>query len=756
MSAIRFFFKKHDYRFAAVFCLLTFSLIFFLYAQSSSQTVLNTPPGHDQDGDGLSSSVEIFLGTDPDNADTDGDGILDGDEVIVNYYNSSSDNDIVFITDPLAFNDLDGDGYGDGFDSVENFRLFQPLDIDVLDDTTGAVVDTETHEGGVATNGEVFFINRSYDGSFRFTATYDDKTTVNALKFVLTGVPDKDAVESNPGDTSHEFLFNYSDFAVGVTELAVEIVDVVTGTVLERIPLGMPWTTYGSGFGAGFSSFLQNLEAIKTPDDYTVDYCGCCAYQKAVEELQFDQDDGFECTGGSSSDNSSPDAGLNSNSDGGGDEAPGGIDDDGDDDGENEERDEEDDGEAPAQGDTPALGGQGDMRHREDDLANPFSGQVQHLNFKGTGKVSFSRKQSGQEGEISEMKTPGGTMVITDDTDPALGTTGYTMKFYGPGDSPQTAQPEVIRQARHTQVNANTNEIRFTEKRFNDAIPAGGSIVQTVYRQQKISDSESTWTLLKGAEVSSLGGLAADDDFLRKIVTQKSRNGFDLVDIVTTSEKRADNGLWDVVSSVKNKYTQYSWGNPIVSQTIGYGSENLTRTWTYDNSGTVGKTGRVTSFQDFTGRSINLGWDLSGRLLSFSEPFKDSSTKVTSLDYNQAGIERVETVSIDGTAIAKNFVTETLSPTLFVSRTLSRAATVGSDETDPNNLVYSVKRFRDGAGGMGAGQIREINYPDGTTRQCSYSMSNFQKIKTVKKGSSDLSAGSMTRTNFDALGNVVQ
>jgi eukaryotic-like serine/threonine-protein kinase len=55
----------------------------------------------DDDGDGLSNSQEIALGTDPNNPDTDGDGLSDGEEV--NQYGTHPKN-----------RDTDGDGLSDG------------------------------------------------------------------------------------------------------------------------------------------------------------------------------------------------------------------------------------------------------------------------------------------------------------------------------------------------------------------------------------------------------------------------------------------------------------------------------------------------------------------------------------------------------------------------------------------------------------------------------------------------------------------
>lgn len=70
------------------------------------------PDAIDSDGDGLSDTEEVALGTDAVKADTDGDGLSDGDEVNVS------------MTDPLLV-DSDGDGLEDG---VEIDRGTDPLD----------------------------------------------------------------------------------------------------------------------------------------------------------------------------------------------------------------------------------------------------------------------------------------------------------------------------------------------------------------------------------------------------------------------------------------------------------------------------------------------------------------------------------------------------------------------------------------------------------------------------------------------------
>ena len=65
--------------------------------------------GTDPDNDGLTSSEEAILGTDPNNPDTDGDGINDGQEVNVDNTDPLNDCDSKGGT-PLADSDCDGDG----------------------------------------------------------------------------------------------------------------------------------------------------------------------------------------------------------------------------------------------------------------------------------------------------------------------------------------------------------------------------------------------------------------------------------------------------------------------------------------------------------------------------------------------------------------------------------------------------------------------------------------------------------------------
>lgn len=107
----------------------------------------------DSDGDGLSDSQEVFLGTDPLNPDTDGDGLTDGEEVlkyITEPLNRDTDGDILidgdevitFKTDPRN-PDTDRGGVNDGVELGRGSNPLNPAD-DFPATATGTATTTVT------------------------------------------------------------------------------------------------------------------------------------------------------------------------------------------------------------------------------------------------------------------------------------------------------------------------------------------------------------------------------------------------------------------------------------------------------------------------------------------------------------------------------------------------------------------------------------------------------------------------------------
>ena len=134
----------------AAFVLLAIAVLILQNPGGSGQPT-DTPPtdpptqvaqGDDTDGDGLTDTQEVELGTDPNQFDTDGDGIGDGIEVHetqTDPLNADTDGDGLldydevhtYSTDPLNA-DTDGDGKSDG-EEVNDFET-DPLDSDTDDD----------------------------------------------------------------------------------------------------------------------------------------------------------------------------------------------------------------------------------------------------------------------------------------------------------------------------------------------------------------------------------------------------------------------------------------------------------------------------------------------------------------------------------------------------------------------------------------------------------------------------------------------
>ncbi|KXK26370.1 MAG: hypothetical protein TR69_WS6001000372 [candidate division WS6 bacterium OLB20] len=105
-------------------------------SNTTSVTATPTPTGDtevDTDGDGITDSEELVLGTDPDNPDTDGDGLEDGLELEIR-------------TDPLEV-DSDGDGLTDGFE----YNFSDPEGVHQLDPTKA-----DTDMNGVTDGDEDF------------------------------------------------------------------------------------------------------------------------------------------------------------------------------------------------------------------------------------------------------------------------------------------------------------------------------------------------------------------------------------------------------------------------------------------------------------------------------------------------------------------------------------------------------------------------------------------------------------------------
>lgn len=230
-------------------------------------------PGVDSDGDGLSDTSELGLGTDPDNPDTDGDGIWDGSERCEfvnqsdpticdtitqlpgqdNYFGWTNTNPLLADSDGDRINDnveLDGtygnldpsnadsdsDGLVDG-DEVFGFRV--TLDINGVIFTTSLITtsaDVSDTDGDGRLDGEEvngYVINNRIDGRITVRTNPTDAdtdgdglcdgdyTTINDFRGEASpGTPCLPIADINPTvrDTDNDLLSDYEEQAIYFTQ----------------------------------------------------------------------------------------------------------------------------------------------------------------------------------------------------------------------------------------------------------------------------------------------------------------------------------------------------------------------------------------------------------------------------------------------------------------------------------------------------------------------------------------------------------
>jgi Tol biopolymer transport system component len=160
----------------------------------------------DADGDGLDDDEEAFLGTDPLLADTDEDGWDDRAEVL----------DLG--TDPLVFNDTDGDGLGDG--AEQHIYLTNPL---LVDSDGDGIADPDEVAAGTNPTAPVALFN-ALTGQWHLRARDGSTTT---FYFGIPGdVPllgdwdcdGTDTVGLYRSSNGFAYLRNSNEFGVGEIE----------------------------------------------------------------------------------------------------------------------------------------------------------------------------------------------------------------------------------------------------------------------------------------------------------------------------------------------------------------------------------------------------------------------------------------------------------------------------------------------------------------------------------------------------------
>ncbi|AWB26390.1 right-handed parallel beta-helix repeat-containing protein [Halococcoides cellulosivorans] len=193
---------------------------------------------YDGDGDGLSTSEERALGTDPRLADTDGDGVDDGQEVetgtgprVVNFDNAgvdcggdcdvSSRSVAVGPSDPITAAGPRRTGPAVDIDPNTTYTGdIEPADADIVVAQDGGG-DAETIQGGVdaASSGDVVYVRT---GVYREQVTIDEQVTIVGPNATLSG--------SGLGNYTRGFTINESTTISGLT------VEEFAGVMVDRQP----------------------------------------------------------------------------------------------------------------------------------------------------------------------------------------------------------------------------------------------------------------------------------------------------------------------------------------------------------------------------------------------------------------------------------------------------------------------------------------------------------------------------------------
>ena len=609
----------------------------------------------------------------------------------------------------------------------------QPLEVTLGDGSQGTI-NANTYK-----NAEAFPLVRSEGGNYKLKAEFglDDNGAGggnNDYQMVLTGLPDQQAISAPAGTTSHTFEFAIPSFALSGYKLNLCLVKVATQEVICRTPVttgtpGGPITYWGGGY---------EYDTPFMPPSSMAQCSTCSITQVGETNPNLPAQKGKECIAGYSNFQMTSDNSIEVTTFGG--ITAGGMGG-----GAFQTRLDDIGGSAAGGGSLPASL----------DPAKPESLQI--MATEGVGVV-----MNAGNGHPVKMTTATGELKIEN-----IQTDGYCLNFYKTG----VAQPQTcLKIVRPTALESDGSQaLRYIEQRFGSDGPGTGSIVETKYTQKKNADGSETWVVYEGAELTSKTASAAPESaFLRKteIVKSAVADG-EHTETVTVSERRADNGSWEVVSVVENTYTHYIWGNPVVKRVLDPNGRNLTSTWSYYKTIQFGlRIGLPQSFRDHAGYWTDYEWDVYGRLTKVKEPFlnaspgaADSASEVLAISYDGNGYKRRETRSVQGSTVAENLVTEFPGYRQFV-----RLASPGGSASDDGNLVTTIHRATVAPliGNVhyrflpNSYQVESITYPNGTRHTCSWDYVGSERERKCKRGNAALTRGSKVVTYTDLRGNAVK
>ena len=385
-------------------------------------------------------------------------------------------------------------------------------------------------------------------------------------------------------------------------------------------------------------------------------------------------------------------------------------------------------------------------------------------------------------GVLQSLATKSGTIKVEDVVVPTgSNVPSYTLKFYhlpagGSLSTTAATQVKVSLPAPKT--------LRVVEQRFKNTTSGSATYVEQLFTQNIINDKQQTWTLYEGAEVDDLDATNRTSDFLRKTVRERTEeDGVTLfvqpstamspsprvfpprVDIVTISERRADTDAWEVISKTREVWAHYPWGLTLVRRTAGYGTEDLTTSWSYYVDQSHGNAvGRLRGMQRYDGYWEEYEYDTGGRLSKRRRPFLDSAIgsadnlcDVTTWEFGAGTSYLVhKTQTILGTAVAD----VTISDDDTATDTVRTRDSEGGSAPDTTETVEQVKPTCVSGTTQppaDSGEVTRTAYPDGTETQSTFSYDgNDNRIETTLTGavhSGVIDAGMKTVVTRDLVGN---
>ena len=611
----------------------------------------------------------------------------------------------------LAFGqNPDNPGGGSGPNPIHD----TPVLTQKIKDSTGADIFVNRHVPG-----ELYQVLPNDKGLIGIQVGVNVTANLNNFRLSLEGrygLPDI-VVPNGNGTIDHYIEFPVPQISFPGEYPRITIRNSTNNLLLLEIPLSYT-TDSSSGHGPVPTVDIPTLSSSTFEYTTTEEKCTSCTYEEGEPEKDSKKGEDEGCAPGQTTQEPTSDKPVNSQTNAG----------------------QSDNGQAPAE-----------VEHSTDDLSDSDSGSPTNLNPTSTQDGQVTMSTTGGGGSYpSQITTDSGTLKVTPQTD------GYDMNFYEKGDTTYTT-PITSTCVRRIDAGNNLYKLRIVETRFG-----GTAHIESRYEQQKDGYvvngvvKGDIWTLYEGAELAAKNSPEAPaNDFLRKIVTHI--NDVENSQIVTISEKAATSGLWVIVSREKNFYGAEALGSKLTKTILDYGGSNRQRTWNYypANSSNGARGGLLHYFTEHDGNRTVFGRNVTNGRLDYVLARHANSYYGTRYDltYDGAGYDLKVVKKISGTPVSQFYVTSSSTATTETYN-FQRSPSVNAQASALGSLTTSYTFFKDSdtssATEAQSLQLKEIAYPDGTSRTYDYSESSGKVTITAEELDANDDVWTVTETDYDS------